>query len=199
MLTPGVFESILLLRKPADSEGLGAETVVDIDSVIHNHCRKGIGGQPSIISKFPQIVDVVAEFMKQNGFSAQNCRRTETGYFTGVTVKQIQQHLHTYYPELKEHKISFTTIRRIFQAPNKHLKAATRYKALINARVGTKQNSYREFHTDAHYLFARNKMRRERGTLLSDKISVVSVDDMAKVKVACVIDVKLSFYGLILL
>ena len=145
MLTPGVFESILLLRKPADSEGEGAETVVDIDSAIHNHCRKGIGGQPSITSKFPGIVDVVAEFMKQNGFSAQNCRRTETGYFTGVTVTQIQQHLHTYYPELKEHKISFTTIRQIFQAPNKHLKAATRYKALINARVGTKQNSYREF------------------------------------------------------
>ena len=71
----------------------------------------------------------------------------------------------------------------MFQAPNKHLKAASRCKALINARVGTKQNSYREFHADTHYLFARNKMRRELGTLLSDKISVVSVDDMAKVKV----------------
>ena len=54
---------------------------------------------------------------------------------------------------------------------------------MINARVGTKQNSYREFHADAHYFFARNKMRRELGTLLSGKISVVSVDDIAKVKV----------------
>ena len=146
LLTPGAFKSVLLLGKPADSEDEGAETVVDIDSGIDNDCRKGIGGQPSITSKFPQIVDVVAEFIKQHGFSEQNRRQAETGYSTGVTVKQIQQHLYTNYPELKEHKISLTTIRRMFQAPNKHLKAASRYKALINARVRTKQNSYREFH-----------------------------------------------------
>ena len=54
----------------------------------------------------------------------------------------------------------------MFQAPNKHLKAASGCKALINARVGTMQNSYREFNADAHYLFARNIMRRELGTLL---------------------------------
>ena len=133
MLTPGVFESILLLGKSAAGEVEGAETVVDIDSVIDNHCRKGKGGQPSITSKFPQIVDVVAEFIKQHGFSAQNRRRTEKSSSNGVTVKQIQQHLYTNYPELKEHKISLTTIRRMFQAPNKHLKAASRYKVLINA------------------------------------------------------------------
>ena len=34
--------------------------------------RKGIGGQPSIVSKFPGIVDVAAEFIKQHDFSAQN-------------------------------------------------------------------------------------------------------------------------------
>ena len=107
----------------------------------------------------------------------------ETGYSTGVTVKQIQQHLYTNYPELKEHKISLTNIRQMFQVPNKYLKAAGKYKALINARAGTKQNSYGEFHADAHYLFARNKMHRELGTELSDKISDVSVDDMTKVKV----------------
>ena len=95
VLTPGVFESIILLGKPADGEGEGAETVVDINFVIDNDCRKGISGQPSITSKSPQIVDVVAEFIKQHGFSAQNRRRTESGYSTGVTVKQIQQHLYT--------------------------------------------------------------------------------------------------------
>ena len=91
VFTSGVFESILLLEKPADSEGEGAETAVDIDSVIDNDCRKRIGSQPSITSKlFPQIVDVVAEFIKQHGFSAQNRRRTKTGYSTGVTIKQVQ-------------------------------------------------------------------------------------------------------------
>ena len=37
VLTSEVFESILILGKPADSEGEGAETVVDIDSVIDNN------------------------------------------------------------------------------------------------------------------------------------------------------------------
>ena len=110
VLIPRVFESILLFEKPADSEVEGGETVVDIDSINDNDCRKGIGGQPSITSKFPQIVGVVAEFIKQHGFSAQNCCRMETGYSIGVTVKQIQQYLYTNYPELKEHKISLTTI-----------------------------------------------------------------------------------------
>ena len=54
---------------------------------------------------------------------------------------------------------------------------------MINACVATKQNSYTAFHADTHDLFAQNKMRRELGTLLYKKISVVSVNDMAKVKV----------------
>ena len=56
------------------------ETVADIDSVIGNDCRKGIGGQPSITSKFPWIVDVVARLIKQHVFSAQNHCQMETGY-----------------------------------------------------------------------------------------------------------------------
>ena len=53
----------------------------------------------------------------------------------------------------------------------------------VSARVGTKFNSYREPHNDAHYLFARYKMRRELDSLFQDDILIVSVDDMAKIKV----------------
>ena len=69
----------------------------------NNNSRKGKGGQHSIVSKFPQIADEVSEFIKQHGFSAQSRRRAETGYSSGVTAKQIQQHFHDTYPELKEH------------------------------------------------------------------------------------------------
>ena len=79
----------------------------------NNSSRKGKGGQPSIVLKFPQIVDEVSKFIKQLGFSSQSRRWTETGYSSGVTAKQIQQHLYDTYPELKEHKISLSTIRRI--------------------------------------------------------------------------------------
>ena len=77
------------------------------------------GGQASIVSKFPRIVDEVTEFIKQNGFSAQSRRRTDTAYSSNVTIKQIQSHLYQKFPALKEHKISLTTIHRMFNAPNK--------------------------------------------------------------------------------
>ena len=93
------------------------------------------GGQPSIVSKFPEIVDQVSEFIKQHGFSAQNRCRTEIVYSNGVTAKKIQEHIYKLYPALKQHKISLTTIRRMFTAPNKHFRAAERYKSLMKARV----------------------------------------------------------------
>ena len=55
---------------------------------------------------------------------------------------------------LTQHKPSLSTIRRMFNFSIKHFKAADRYKALVNPIVGTKRNSYREFHPDTHYLFA---------------------------------------------
>ena len=61
----------------------------------NNSSRKGKGGQPSIVLKFPQIVDEVFQFIKQLGFSSQSRRWTETGYSS----KQIQQHLYDTYPE----------------------------------------------------------------------------------------------------
>ena len=144
--------------------------------------RSGIGGRPSIVSKFPEIVDEVADFIKQNGFAAQSRRTTEAGFSNGVTIKEIQTHLHKTFPALKEHKISQTTIRRLFQAP-KHFRAAERYTALINGRVVTKSNTYGESHQDAQYHFARNKMRRELSSLFPNDISILFVDDMAKIKV----------------
>ena len=103
-----------------------------------NSSRKGRGGKPSIVSKFPHIADEVSKFIKQHRFSAQSRRRTESGYSSGVTAKQIQKQLYDTYPELKEHKISLSTIRRMFSARNKYFKATDRSKALVDARVGTK-------------------------------------------------------------
>lgn len=91
--------------------------------------------------------------------------------------------MYVIYLELKEYKISLSTARRMSQVPNKHLTAAGRYRALINARVWTKENFYREFHADVLLLFTPSKICKQLGTLLSDEISLVSVDDMVKVKV----------------
>ena len=44
-------------------------------------------------------------------------------------------------------------------------------------------NSYREFHEDSHDLFSRNKHRREFGSLFKEDSCILSMDDMAKIKV----------------
>ena len=147
VFTPGIFESIFLIN---DDDG--DETAVEEEQNEGSEAneaisgRLGIGWRPSIVSKFPKIVDEVVEFIKQNGFAAQSRRRIEVSFSNGVTIKVIQTHLYKTFPALKEHTISQTTIRRLFQAPNKHFRAAERYTALINARVGTKSNTYQEFH-----------------------------------------------------
>ena len=53
----------------------------------------------------------------------------------------------------------------------------------VNTRVGTKSNCYRELYEDAHYLFARNKYRREFVSLYPKNSVMISTDDMATVKV----------------
>ena len=60
------------------------------------------GGCPSIVSRFPNLVDIVAEFIKQHCYQAHQRRRTETATSCGVTLREIQQHLYEKIPELKK-------------------------------------------------------------------------------------------------
>ena len=148
-----------------------------------NEGAKLAGDQPSLVSKFPELVDVTANFIKEHGFSANYRRRNETIYSSGVTVKQVCDHLLENVPGLLDHNISLTTVRRLFNAPNKGYRASARCKGHVNCRIGIKDNSYREFHPDAHYLFTRNKQCRELASLFTHETAVPSIDDMAKVKV----------------
>ena len=108
---------------------------------------RNLSGQPSITSKFPNIVNIAAEFVKQHGSS-------------GVSITQIKEHLMKAVPGLKEHGIPKTTIRHLFQPPNRGNTVSRRFTALIDGRGGMKSTSYREYHPDDHYLFARIKHRR---------------------------------------
>ena len=129
------------------------------------------------------ITTAVAEFVKQHGFVARSRRRNETAYSSEVTIAQIQEHLHSKFPALKDHRVSLSTVCRMFEAPSKGNLASGWHKGLINDKVGQKQNSHREPHIDAHYLFLRNKLRREFAIHHSKDVAMFSVDDMAKIKV----------------
>ena len=76
-------------------------------------------GQPSLVKKFPEIIKTATNFIKQHGFSVQCRRRTETGYYSGVSISEIRTHLMKNVPGLIDHGISKSTVRRLFQPPNK--------------------------------------------------------------------------------
>ena len=181
--SPVLFLELFLPQEEANTPDPDNVCPDNSDSTDSENKSKGKGGQPSLVSKFPEIVDITTEFIKQHGFAAQCRRRSETGNSSGVTASQIREHLYSVIPELRNHSVSISTIHRLFQAPNKHFKAQARYKGYIDARVGVKSNSYREYHQDAHYLFARNKYRRELASLFSKEIGILSIDDMSKIKV----------------
>ena len=113
------------------------------------------GGQKPIFQLFPCLIDITSELLKQHGPAVQCKRRNDTGFSSGVTINQIRQHLLEIVQGLREHNISKSTVRRLFEAPN----------------------------IDAHYLFARNKFRREFVSMFPRSASILSTDDMAKIKV----------------
>ena len=176
VFTLGALE-IFLSEKSEEPEETETAANVDIVTVNQRKCD-----QPSIVEKFPEIVDIVSDFVKQSGFSAHYRRRTEVGS-TGVSIPEIRKHGLENVPGLKEHGISLSTVRRFFEPPNRSRNASKRYKSIVQAKTGVKSNTYREPHIDAHYLFARNKQRREFAELFKEDIDVLSIDDMAKVKV----------------
>lgn len=125
----------------------------------------------------------MAEFIKQHGFAAQARCQTSFSYSSGELIEEIRQHLYSKFPEIKAHKISHATIWHLFEAPNQSNCASIRYKRLIQARVGTKTNCYREPNVDVHYLFAHKKMRQEMITLFNNLVKIISIDNMVEVKV----------------
>lgn len=72
--------------------------------------------------------------------------------------------------------------RRLFLAPNKGNFASQRYQCFIDVRVATKSNRYREYHPDSDYLFSKNKHRREFCTIFKEDACILSMDNMAKIK-----------------
>ena len=72
--TPAVFEAIFLKKDYLEVQNEADQNYIEhnIGKAPNNDINiKSKGGKPSIVSKFPQIVDTVAEFFKQHGFAAQ--------------------------------------------------------------------------------------------------------------------------------
>ena len=91
--------------------------------------------QSSIVSKFPQIPEVITNFLKINGFKAQEKRRDDNFRSCVVSLEDIKNHLLKKIPGLAEHAISRNAIRYMFVPVNKRHSSAARYKSWIQCKV----------------------------------------------------------------
>ena len=97
------------------------------------------------------------------------------------SLRDITEHLIKEIPGLREHGISETSARNLFNPVNKKIFTEARYKSMIDAAVPCKDNSRRKENLDAHYLLTRIKLWREMAAYFSDEITIVSADSMNKI------------------
>ena len=140
-----------------------------------------LGRQPLWL-KYPEIVPSATDFIKQQSFAAHARRRESTGTGTGVTLRDLKQHLLDTVPGLKDHGISVDTVHHLMVAPRKNSSRADRYKGLIDAKVAAKKNNYREGCDNQHFLFARVNYREELCSKFQEEVCFYSSDDMNKLR-----------------
>ena len=104
-LTPNFFEAFIYSEKTVDSKGDKKDNDTKVQSKNRENKQEAHEkrGQPSLVTKFPDIIDKTKEFIKQHGFAAQHRRRTSTGYSSCVTIAQVRDHLMKEIPGLKDH------------------------------------------------------------------------------------------------
>ena len=130
-----------------------------------------LGRQPLWL-KYPEIVPSATDFIKQQSFAAHARRHESTGTGTGVTLRDLKQHLLDTVPGLKEHGISVDTVHHLMVAPRKNSSRADRYKVLIDVKVAAKKNNYREGCDNQHFVFVK----------FHEEACFYSSDDMNKLR-----------------
>ena len=73
--------------------------------------------RPSIVDKFPQVIECATSFIKQHGYSAHSRWMTDTANVCGVTLAQIRDHLLQKIPDLKQHGLGLTTVAYLTVPP----------------------------------------------------------------------------------
>ena len=163
------FEKLLQLDQKQKAPAINISSTsskVDRDALPGNSSEgsTSVLGRPSLVSKFPEIVQCSTSFIKAIGFKAHERRREGVGK-VGVSLREIRDHLIASIPNQKSHGISLNS------------------KGFIAARVPGKRNQYREDHQDQHYLFAQVAYRRKISSMFDKECAIFSADDMNKIKV----------------
>ena len=140
-------------------------------------------GQSSVVSKFPQIPEVITDFLKIDGFKAQEKRRDDNFRSCRVSPEDIKNYLLKKIPGLAEHGISPNTIRYMFVPVNKRHSSAARYKGLVQCKVSKKENSGINENEVNHFVHSRVGLRMEHANKYNPNYTIISADAMNKIHV----------------
>lgn len=118
---------------------------------------------------FSTIPEVAAEFLKRNGFKAQEKRRNDDFISCGVTVEEVKKHLLQNIPGLSEYGLSENSVRNMFKPVHRSRNASKKYKGFVDCKVPQKDNSGRLSNENSHFLHSRVNMRLEQAFLFEKK------------------------------
>ena len=162
---------------------LSSDEVLQI-RYLHSKYRSPKGNLPRfppkpLIKKYPQIAKVADDALTKdaltdNGYGTHR-RRSETWSSVGISAYALRNEVTNKVPEVAG--ISTTTICHMCVAMNKRHAASVRYKGIIDAKIGTKQNEISKPNPDLHYCRTQVKYAMEIGACFDDEIQLWSADD----------------------
>ena len=135
IIQPHILTSLVGIYTESSSQLLTQSPHPQTSDKIHVPKQHKHGGSfPSLVSKFPNITDVVTKFIKQNGYQAHAHRCTETtnimwGHPSWNSTEFIWKIL-----KLRKHSVGKTTIAYLLAPPHKGRCSAARYRSLLDVR-----------------------------------------------------------------
>ena len=134
--------------------------------ILRQHRKQNKKTGPKLIEeKFTEIHDVATEFIKRNGYKAQEKRRNDDFVSCGVSVQavhwvqEVREHLKTI-PGLAEHGLSKMSVKYLFKPVHQGRRSAKLYKGVVDCKVPRKDNSGRQSDEHSHYLHVRVNMSK---------------------------------------
>ena len=113
LLHEDAFPKLLSVENPI----VEVETDLDNSSEVRYYGPRRKAGRKPLHEKFPALVEIVTNFVKQHSFSAHDRRRETSGTGTGVTLQAIRDHVIREIPNLDD--VSRQTLQYLMVAPRK--------------------------------------------------------------------------------
>lgn len=142
-------------------------------NLLNKHLKRG--RIPTHIT-YPKLVEVVVDVIKQHQPRAHDRRRVDIIY-TGVSLAEIKRKVAEQIPELAN--IDKRTIARLMVPPRHGVRAAAKYKSIINSKVTTATNDRRKLSRpeDVHFSHAVASFFQQMGAYLGHECLQLSGDE----------------------